>query len=131
MKILIDNGHVVGKEIIRLSVNAKPICSYLETVVKNLVINSSEVALFDSNAETIVKGLFKAYYNNPKLLHKGTLRRMYIEMRKYTTNVVDFETGNHIAVKEELSRITKTIVRNSKVKHKTDSPYIILPDDGV
>ena len=124
-----DNGHVVGKEIIRLSVNAKPICSYLETVVKNLVINSSEVALFDSNAETIVKGLFKAYYNNPKLLHKGTLRRMYIEMRKYTTNVVDFERGNHIAVKEELSRITKTIVRNSKVKHKTDSPYIILPDD--
>lgn len=124
-----DNGHAVNKEIIRLSDDAKTLCAYLETAINNFVINSTEVALFDSNAETIVKGLFKAYYNNPKLLHKGTLRRMYIEMRKYTTNVVDFERGNHIAVKEELSRITKTIVRNSKVKHKTDSPYIILPDD--
>ena len=124
-----DNGHAVGKEIIRLSGDAKPICSYLETVVKNLVINSSEVALFDSNAETIVKGLFKAYYNNPKLLHNGTLRRMYIEMRKHTTNVVDFETGNYKVVKKEFSRITQTIVRDSEVTDETDSSYIILPDD--
>lgn len=123
------NGFSVDKELIKLSDDAKTICSYLETVVTNRVINSSEVALFDSNAETIVRGLFKAYYNNPKLLHKGTQRRMYIEIRKHTNNVIDFEAGNHKVIKDEFSRMTRNIVKESEVDEKTESNSIILPDD--
>lgn len=122
------NGFSVDKELIKLSDDAKTICSYLENVVTNRVINSSEVALFDSNAETIVRGLFKAYYNNPKLLHKGTQRRMYIEIRKHTNNVIDFETGNHEAIKDEFSRMTQTIAKKSEVDMTNDNTPIFLPD---
>ena len=81
-------------------------CWYLETIITNKVINSDEISLFDSNASTIISSLFKAYYNNPRLLHKGTQRRIYIETRQYCENVIDFEFGNHKIIKEELKLIT-------------------------
>ena len=62
--------------------------------------------LFDNNAETIISGLFKAYYNNPRLLHKGTQRKLYINLRNISENVVDFEYGNHEVIKEEFDMIT-------------------------
>lgn len=62
--------------------------------------------MFDNNAHTIVKGLFKAYYNNPRLLHKGTQRKLYINLRNVSQNVVDFEYGNYEIIKEEFDLIT-------------------------
>lgn len=85
----------------------KKLCRYLETIIGDRVINSSEVALFDSNGAIIVEGLFKAYYNNPCLLHKGTKRKLFIEMRKKgIRNVVDFEFGNRDAVRMEIEKIS-------------------------
>ncbi|MFR7604568.1 MAG: deoxyguanosinetriphosphate triphosphohydrolase family protein [Oscillospiraceae bacterium] len=60
-----DNDYRVSKEIISFSETAATLNKYLETIITSKVINSPEVSLFDNNAHTIVKGLFKAYYNNP------------------------------------------------------------------
>ena len=101
------NGHNVGGErLIRFSDDAEAINKYLDTLIANRVINSSEVSLFDNNGATIVAGLFKAYYNNPRLIHKGTQRRIYVETRRCTQNVVDFELGNHDVISDEIKKIT-------------------------
>ncbi len=101
------NGHTIGNErLIWFSDDAEAINQYLETLIANRVINSSEVSLFDNNGVTIVTSLFKAYYNNPRLIHKGTQRRIYAETRRYTQNVVDFELGNHDVICDEIQKIT-------------------------
>lgn len=101
------NGHNVGSErLIWFSDAAEAINKYLDTLITNRVINSSEVSLFDNNGATIVAGLFKAYYNNPRLIHKGTQRRIYAETRRCTKNVVNFELGNHDVISDEIKKIT-------------------------
>lgn len=101
------NNHAINKVLVSFSKEASMLCKYLETIITNKVINSPEVSLFDNNGATIVCSLFKAYYNNPRLLHKGTQRRIYIETRKLTENVIDFEYGNHKIIGKELKLITK------------------------
>lgn len=104
-----ENGYKVDKDkLIWFSEDAEVINNYLGTIISNRVINSPEVSLFDNNGATIVAGLFKAYYNNPRLIHKGTQRRIYVETRKCTQNVVDFELGNHKVILDEIKKITLT-----------------------
>ncbi|WP_337671098.1 dGTP triphosphohydrolase [Ruminococcus bicirculans (ex Wegman et al. 2014)] len=100
------NYNRVKEELICFSEKASTLNKYLETIISSKVINSPEVSLFDNNAETIISGLFKAYYNNPRLLHKGTQRKLYINLRNISENVVDFEYGNHEVIKEEFDMIT-------------------------
>lgn len=100
------NNNRVKEELICFSEKASTLNKYLETIISSKVINSPEVSLFDNNAETIISGLFKAYYNNPRLLHKGTQRKFYINLRNISENVVDFEYGNHEVIKEEFDMIT-------------------------
>lgn len=99
------NGHVITENVIMLSAEAQKLNDYLETIISNQVINSPEVSLFDSNAAAIVSGLFKAYYDNPRLLHEGTKRRLYIDMRKVSQNIIDFKFGNHAIIKKEFELI--------------------------
>lgn len=102
------NGHKVDKgKLIWFSDDADAINQYLDTLIANRVINSPEVSLFDNNGATIVASLFKAYYSNPRLIHKGTQRRIYAETRRYTQNVVNFELGNHEVIHEEIQKITE------------------------
>lgn len=105
-KKFIKNNHMVDKELITLSDQAKPISQYLETIITNRIINSPEIAMFDNNGAAIVSCLFKAYYNDPRLIHKGTQRRIYAETRLFTKNVVDFELGNHDVIRDEIQKIT-------------------------
>lgn len=100
------NHNRVKEELICFSEETSTLNKYLETIISSKVINSPEVSLFDNNAETIISGLFKAYYNNPGLLHKGTQRKLYINLRNISENVVDFEYGNHEVIKEEFDMIT-------------------------
>ena len=101
------NGYSVGNNmIIDFSNDARIINKYLETLIENRVINSPDVSLFDNNGATIVYSLFKAYYNNPRLIHKGTRHRIYMETRVYTQNVVDFDLGNHEVIRDEIQKIT-------------------------
>lgn len=113
--------HRVTKQLIDLSDDARTINQCLETIIANKVINSSEVSLFDSNASTIVGSLFKAYYHNPRLLHKGTLRKIYIDMRKISENVIDFEYGNHKIIKDELQMITQGYSESVEEKRAKES----------
>ncbi len=101
------DGHIVMKKVIDFSPDGRRLNEYLETIINNRVINSPEVSLFDSNAATIVAGLFEAYYRNPLLLHEGTRRRLYIALRKVSNNVVDFESGNHNIIRNELMLISQ------------------------
>lgn len=108
-----DNEHCIKKQLVQFSEKAADICKYIEIIVTNKVINSSEIAMFDSNAETIVAGLFKAYYNNPKLLHKGTLIRIMNEFKRETYNVIDFTNSNYGVVSEELNTIVHADLSDS------------------
>ena len=121
-----DNGHCVKEWLVQFSEEAADICKYIEIIVTNKVINSSEIAMFDSNAETIVAGLFKAYYNNPKLLHKGTLIRIMNEFKRHTNNVIDFTNSNYEVVSDELNSIVNADLNNTlqfNGKKKTEYVY--------
>lgn len=100
-----DEKHRFDDRLIELSEEGEEVCSLLEKLISKRAINCLEVTRFDRNASKIVKYLFKAYYENPKLIHEGTLRRMYIDMRQYTDNVIDFVKGDPKLVKEEFQRI--------------------------
>ena len=95
----------VDRQLIGFSSEGNVLNDYLETIVKKQVINSSEVAAFDDKAERIVSKLFELYYDNPRLLHDGTLKRIFIEMRKRTENVIHFQDGDIDLVNDEWSRI--------------------------
>lgn len=102
-----NDEYAVKETLIKFSDEAEKVNNYLETIISSKVINNSEVSLFDSNAAIMVKSLFKAYYNNPRLLHKTTLRRLYISLRESSENVVDFEFGNYKVINNELEKISK------------------------
>lgn len=107
-----NNGFKVDEKLIDFSKEALRVSQFLETIITNNVFNSPEIALFDNNSVTIVSSLFKAYYNDPRLLHKGTQRRVYAETRRFTQNVVDFEFGNHAVIRDEIQKITKADLKD-------------------
>ena len=95
----------VDRPMIRFSEEGQALNDYLETIVTKQVINSPEVAAFDDKARRIVSQLFSLYYDNPRLLHEGTLQRVYIKMRQQTGNTIHFQEGDIGLVNEEWARI--------------------------
>lgn len=104
---LYNSAHRFSKKLICFSQEGSILCDYLEKIISKKVISSTEVARFDNRGRIIVEALFRAYYNNPRLLHKGTLKRMYIEMREYAdkVNVIDFIEGDRDEVNKEIESI--------------------------
>lgn len=97
--------HRFSKVIIEFSSIGKSLNDYLEKIISKKVINNSDVVLFDSRAGQIVSGLFQAYYNNPKLLHKGTLQRIFIETKRSCEDAIDFNNGDTEVIREEVNMI--------------------------
>lgn len=95
----------VDRQILHFSPEGQVLNDYLETIVTKQVINSPEVAAFDDKAKRVVSKLFELYYENPRLLHDGTLQRIFIEMRKRTDNVIHFQDGDIDLVNDEWQRI--------------------------
>lgn len=95
----------VDRQILSFSSEGKILNDYLETIVAKQVINSPEVAAFDDKAKRVVSRLFELYYDNPRLLHDGTLQRVFIEMRKRTDNVIHFQDGDIDLTNDEWARI--------------------------
>lgn len=116
------NEHRFGQKLIDFSNNGKVLCNYLEKIISKKVINDSEVVRFDNTAKRVVSELFKAYYENPKLLHKGTLRRIYIETRKHCDEVVDFSNGDLNVVRNEIFKITKVDFSTLKGQDANEYP---------
>lgn len=104
---LYNSAHRFSKKLICFSQEGSVLCNYLEKIISKKVISSTEVARFDNRGRIIVEALFRAYYNNPRILHKGTLKRMYIEMREHAdkVNVIDFIEGDRDEVNKEIKKI--------------------------
>jgi len=100
-----ENRHKVNELLIEFSLKGKKLCDYLEKIISKKVINSAEVSLFDGNGAAIIESLFTSYYNNPRLLHRGTLRRIMQDFRKITKNVIDFEEGDPRIIEKEWRKI--------------------------
>ena len=98
--------HRFNEKLVDFSEEGEAVCRLLEKLISKRAVNCLEVTRFDRNAAQIIKYLFKAYYDNPKLIHDGTLRRMYIDMLQITDNVIDFIKGDPVLVKEEFHKIT-------------------------
>ncbi|MBP1682642.1 MAG: dgt, partial [Ignavibacteriaceae bacterium] len=99
------NEHTVNESLIEFSLKGKKLCDYLEKIISKKVINSAEVSLFDSNGAAVIESLFTSYYNNPRLLHRGTLRRILQDFRKITKNIIDFEEGDPSIIEKEWRKI--------------------------
>ena len=119
------NGHHVNKRLIDFSQEGKQMCRYLENLITKKVINSHEVRLFDQNASNVVYTLFSAYYQNPMLLHNGTLQRIWKEYRTQGWYIVDFKEGKPELIKDMWNEITQTkISANPKKRTKLENELL-------
>jgi dGTPase len=60
----------------------------------------------------MISELFRAYYNNPRLLHEGTLRRITLDFRKIGTNVISFIDGDTNLIRNEWNKIINTDIKD-------------------
>lgn len=117
-----------------LSEGAEKVSDYLERVIQKKVICNNEVAQADYNANMIVQTLFRKYYANPRLLHSGTLHKIFIETlmhkeRKVADSAVNLNDGNIRLINEEIEEITKKLIsEEDSVKHVaiSERDYIIF-----
>jgi len=72
-------------------------------IILSNIINSYEVNFFDGKSSLIVEELFKAYYNNPRLLPDNTINRIMKEVQVFTKNYTNLRKGNKDKIEEELS----------------------------
>lgn len=101
----LSNAYRVDEELVKFSTEGKALCDYLERIISKKVITSTEVTYFDNKAQMIVLALFKAYYNNPMLLHEGTLKRINVDFRELTKNTISLVDGDPILLKSEWAKI--------------------------
>ena len=101
--------HRFSEVLVGFSKEGKEICELLEGMVKRKVINNPEIVKFDYNANIIVKNLFETYYHNPKLLHKGTLKKLGIEIYDELGEWIDFAEGDVEEVQKQLNAITSKL----------------------
>ncbi len=104
-----EKEHIIKDQLIVFSSNAHTICSYLEKMLKNKVLNSNEVSISDQNSSVIVHALFDAYYNNPWLLYTGTKRKIlkdFINSKEKINDIVDLVEGSQNVIKKEFRKTT-------------------------
>ncbi len=113
-----ENDHKVIKKLVDFSQEGKMLCEYLENIIRKKVINSLEVSQFDHNGATVVEGLFRIYYQNPRLLHRGTVRRIMWDIRKHTDNVIDFTEASSDLVQQEWGKISRAPISENEYRIK-------------
>lgn len=98
-------------EYIKLTEEARQVNEYLERIVQKKVICNCEVARADYNASEIISALFKKYYHNPRLLHTGTLNKIFNEMLNndnidVANSAMNLNDGSIKLVNEEIKELT-------------------------
>lgn len=98
-------------KIIGFSPDVKKVNDYLEKVVQKKVICNNEVARADYNASMIVQALFKKYYKNPRLLHSGTVHKIFLETLKHensevSNSAINLNDGSIDLVNKEIADMT-------------------------
>ena len=99
------------EQLISFPEDVKRVNDYLEKVVQKKVICNNEVARADYNASMIVQKLFAKYYKNPRLLHSGTVHKIFIETLKHenpnvSNSAINLSDGSIALVNEEIYEIT-------------------------
>ena len=99
-------------EFVKLSDEAKGVNDYLERIVQKKVICNYEVARADYNASEIISTLFGKYYYNPRLLHTGTLNKIFYDMLNsenlaVSNSAVNLSDGSVALVNAEIIALTK------------------------
>ncbi|MCM1988913.1 deoxyguanosinetriphosphate triphosphohydrolase family protein [Oceanirhabdus seepicola] len=122
---LYNKHHRINKKLIEFSDDCKFILDYLETIISKKVINSFEVARFDDKAKRIIMALFKAYYDNPKLLPDRTLTRIYRDIKRISNNVIDFRNGDPKLISKELNLICFSEPKGKDCNIDLNDEYII------
>lgn len=124
-------------KIIEFSPDVEKVNSYLERVVQKKVICNTDVARADYNANMVVKSLFEKYYRNPRLLHSGTLHKIFIEMLRHPnrtvgSSAINLNDGSIKLVNKEIYDITqypideKIILEHLKNKSNTRNEKDII-----
>lgn len=115
---------IFDERLIKFSKNGEACCLFLEKLINKRVISDSEVAKFDYNAGVVIRKLFESYYKNPKLLHSGTLRKIYVDTLlsqnpQVAGDAIDLMNGNLDIVRQEIEEITNAeIIDLSDEKQK-------------
>lgn len=107
-----DFGYAFNEKVVDFDKVGKWVCDYLESIVNRIVLNSSEIARFDHKAQTVVRDLFAAYYDQPMMLPRSLLRRMAI-MEKENEVIdapLDLSNCSAGAARDEIKRIKKAKV---------------------
>lgn len=116
--------HIVKEQLIDFSLKGNDICKSLEKILKNKILNSSEVSLSDENSEKIINSLFDIYYKNPLLLHKGTKYMIYLEFIKNLKsggkihNIIDVIKADPKIIKKEFSMIINEELDDDEIREK-------------
>lgn len=108
----------------------KRVNDYLEKVVQKKVICNYEVARADYNASMIVQNLFAKYYKNPRLLHSGTVHKIFLETlnhlnREVSNSAIYLSDASIELVNKEIEEITskeldeKLILRYLDIRKNT------------
>ena len=98
-------------KLVEFSPEVEAVNSYLERVVQKKVICNNDVARADYNANMVVKSLFEKYYSNPRLLHVGTIHKIFLETlrnknKAVSNSAVNLADGSIKLVNEEIKDIT-------------------------
>ena len=117
--LFFKENHRFDTQLIQLSLEGEKLCCYLEKIVSRKVINAQETVQFDHKAPVVTEGLFRLYYNNPKLLPFTVQRQIFIAIRKHTPNIIDLNDGDLACINEELRRITAC---QSLLRQKSELP---------
>lgn len=111
--------YVFKEKLIYWDENTENISNSLQTLVNKKVINSSEVAQFDTTAEHTILKLFEYYYLHPLTLSDNTLKRIYLEFLKIDgAAVIDFRSGDVNLVRKEFDKITIEDLEDKEYKEE-------------
>ncbi|MGJ0847754.1 deoxyguanosinetriphosphate triphosphohydrolase family protein [Tissierella praeacuta] len=108
-----NQNHRVDEELISFSTSGKLVAEYLEKIISKNVINSFEVSRFDSKSALVIKKLFEAYYNNPRLLPDNMLKRLNKESYRQNCDFPDFRSYANSYLDEEIKDLTQITIRQN------------------
>lgn len=112
------------RKLVDFAPKTKKINSYIERVVQKKVICNNEVARADYNASVIITNLFKKYYLNPRLLHEGTLHKMFLSELNHKNEDVRNSAVSLIDTSDEIARDEIEILTKKDVPLKLIEEYL-------
>lgn len=119
-------GWILTERIVKFDPAGEAVCKYLENVVTRRALSSSEVCRFDRKAQMVVEGLFEAYYTNPLMLPRTSLRRVAIAERTAgCPTALDLSNCTAKAAGTEIERI-----RDASICHLAELPNHALSYAG-